>query len=436
MTEEGFSKGQSDNLPIVNMFMVATYFQNGENFSLGEVRGVKADKSGRESYGDAAVGWVQVKRNNMICTVRAKITPEHNVKKKQYAVSCEINEETEEVLDLKCYDCAASLGGCKHQIAFLMWLHRRSEEPSKTEVTCYWAKSKLSKVGTSIKYLTLKDFGAPEELSSDEDSNQFLQEVIDMGIKNQSESQLLQHFKDDNIKEIGIFQLRLKFISTEQTTYSEFVEFCSNNMSEHICSEAAIKTSTQSDSSLWFELRYGRITASKLYDAAHCKKCDGAFVEQILGVSKFKATSAMNRGKQLEESMIKCVQKVFQIKLNRIGLQLNPKFPIFGASPDVICEEYIVEIKCPQTNKTVANYLTKDNKITAKYNAQVQLQMFMFAKKKCLFCVADPEFENNSNFNYTWVDYDENHLESLMTAAESFWTHNIFPRLLKSVDKK
>ncbi|XP_072384698.1 uncharacterized protein [Diabrotica undecimpunctata] len=136
----------------------------------------------------------------MICTVRAKITPEHNVKKKQYAVSCEINEETEEVLDLKCYDCAASLGGCKHQIAFLMWLHRRSEEPSKTEVTCYWAKSKLSKVGTSIKYLTLKDFGAPEELSSDEDSNQFLQEVIDMGIKNQSESQLLQHFKDDNIK--------------------------------------------------------------------------------------------------------------------------------------------------------------------------------------------------------------------------------------------
>lgn len=47
-----------------------------------------------------------------------------------------------------------------------MWLHRRSEEPSKTEVSCYWAKSKLSKVGTSIKFLTLKDFGAQDDLSS------------------------------------------------------------------------------------------------------------------------------------------------------------------------------------------------------------------------------------------------------------------------------
>ncbi|XP_050513201.1 calcium uptake protein 1 homolog, mitochondrial isoform X6 [Diabrotica virgifera virgifera] len=44
MTEEGFCKGQSDNLPIVDMCMVATYFQKSENFSVGEVRGVKADK--------------------------------------------------------------------------------------------------------------------------------------------------------------------------------------------------------------------------------------------------------------------------------------------------------------------------------------------------------------------------------------------------------
>lgn len=38
MTDQGFSKGQSDNLPKVDMFMVASFIQNSESFSLGEVR--------------------------------------------------------------------------------------------------------------------------------------------------------------------------------------------------------------------------------------------------------------------------------------------------------------------------------------------------------------------------------------------------------------
>lgn len=267
-----------------------------------------------------------------------------------------------------------------------MWLHRRSEEPSKTEVTCYWAKSKLSKIGTSIKYITLKDFGAKDDLSSDEDSSQFFQEVIELGLKNNAECQLLKHFKNEDLStHLGIHQLMLKFVSTGQSSYSEFISFCSIVMTEDQCSEAAQKTISQSVSSLWFDLRYARITASKLYDVAHCKKSDGVLVQQILGVSKVKATSAMNRGKQLEESVVKCLEKSFKIKLNQSGLQLNPKYPIFGATPDGVCEGYLVEIKCPQSAKSVTNYLTQDNKITAKYNAQVQLQMFMLNKKNAYF---------------------------------------------------
>ncbi|KAJ8953468.1 hypothetical protein NQ318_023587 [Aromia moschata] len=111
MTDEGFIKVQSDNLPRVG-FMVKIHGDKFHKkhgfFSLGEVRGVKADKSGRHSYGDAAVGWVQVRRENNTCTIRAKITPEHNVKKKQYAISCNINEEQENVIDVKCHDCLVS----------------------------------------------------------------------------------------------------------------------------------------------------------------------------------------------------------------------------------------------------------------------------------------------------------------------------------------
>ncbi|KAL1487911.1 hypothetical protein ABEB36_015296 [Hypothenemus hampei] len=186
-----------------------------------------------------------------------------------------------------------------------MWLHRRSEEPSPTEVACYWVKSKLSKVGTSIKYLTLKDFGAKEDLSSDEDSSRFIEEVIHIGVKSQAESQLLKYFKSDIIEEkLGLHHLIINFISSD----------CNN---DYLCSEASLKTVEQNNSSLWFQLRYARITASKIYDAAHCKK-------------------AMR--KNLEDKVIKCLEKNLK-KYSRIGLMLNPRYPIFGASPDAICEE-------------------------------------------------------------------------------------------------
>nr|CAH7759754.1 unnamed protein product [Callosobruchus chinensis] len=85
----------------------------------------------------------------------------------------------------------------------------------KTEVTCYWAESKLSKVGTS------------EDLSSYDESNRLFEEVIEMGIENKSESQLLRHFKSHDIAtNLGIYQLMPTFSSPGQSSYDDFIEFC------------------------------------------------------------------------------------------------------------------------------------------------------------------------------------------------------------------
>ncbi|KAJ8953467.1 hypothetical protein NQ318_023586 [Aromia moschata] len=105
-------------------------------------------------------------------------------------------------------------------------------------------------------------------------------------------------------------------------------------MNPHMCSEASVKTKEQPNCSFWFELRYARTTASKIYNAAHCKKSDGTLVDQILGVSKFKGTEAMKRGKNLEKYVIKSLEKTLRINISHTGLLLNPKHPIFGASPD------------------------------------------------------------------------------------------------------
>jgi hypothetical protein len=56
-------------------------------------------------------------------------------------------------------DCAASLRGCKHVIALLAWLSRCTEESAPTEVQCFWNKAKLLRVGSSIKFIPVKDLG-------------------------------------------------------------------------------------------------------------------------------------------------------------------------------------------------------------------------------------------------------------------------------------
>ena len=106
---------------------------------------------------------MQLKRDGNLCTVKCKICPEHKVRSKLYAVTLIIDEEDDVICSVECHDCVASQGGCKHAMAFIMWVHRRSEEPSCTSTECYWKKSKLSQVGTSLKYITAKEMtkGSP-----------------------------------------------------------------------------------------------------------------------------------------------------------------------------------------------------------------------------------------------------------------------------------
>lgn len=109
------------------------------------------NSSSRESYGDNAIGYVIIKRIDDLCTVRARVTPEHRVRNKNYNAQIVIDEKNSEVKDISCEDCNAAEGGCKHAMALLMWVHRRSETPSPTEVECYWKKPKLSSVVNNPK---------------------------------------------------------------------------------------------------------------------------------------------------------------------------------------------------------------------------------------------------------------------------------------------
>jgi len=70
--------------------------------------------------------------------------------------------------------------GCKHDIAFLMWINRRYESASPTEVECYWKKSALSNVTTLKNFITTNEMTKNSESTTEnfDDNSNFINKVI------------------------------------------------------------------------------------------------------------------------------------------------------------------------------------------------------------------------------------------------------------------
>ncbi|XP_043478494.1 uncharacterized protein LOC122513004 [Leptopilina heterotoma] len=435
--DPGFEKADTTNLPKLSVFMVYEYITNNERYNAPEVRGVKATLSSRENYGDSAIGYVCVKRQGKICTLKGRICPEHRVRNKNYTVTLKIDEEKEIVDKVECLDCAASLGGCKHGIAFLMWANRKYESPSPTDVECYWRKSALSKVGDSQKFILASELKKKSNDSVEDfgDNSTFLNQVLQQAAAKQLDSQLSRHsfdLEERKVHILSIHQLIFNFIqSEEETSIDNFLKHSKQYFSQDLCSQAEQQTRNQANDILWHELRFGRVTASNIFEASRCKTPEGSLVNRIIGAAKVYNSVEMERGKKLEEKVITEVEKQLKLSINKCGMFLVPSLPMVAASPDGINSEFVVEVKCPSSEKTIENYL-KNGQLSQKCKAQINLQMLAAEKKKGLFCVADPKFENNKNFQFVWVKYDENFTNKIIKNSVDFWKQNIFPALLNS----
>ncbi|KAJ8916441.1 hypothetical protein NQ315_014654 [Exocentrus adspersus] len=194
----------------------------------------KTKRATKPEYGDNAVSYVQLKREGSLCEVRCKITPEHNVHKKGYNVIIIINETVEEILTCKCTDCAASLGGCKHAVAFLFWLHRRSEEPSVTSKECYWKASKLSKVGSSDKFMTLHKITGKQPPLLGPKSEAVVKNLVD-NVENR-DGGVFSIYNTSDTEYYDIYQLILKYkaeVPALDHSADHFINFVKQTMGDN-----------------------------------------------------------------------------------------------------------------------------------------------------------------------------------------------------------
>lgn len=356
------------------------------------------NRSGRESYGEEAIGYVQLKRDGKKVIVKGRITPEQKVRQTPYHVEIHLCDESG-IENTHC-NCTASLGGCKHVYAFCIWLQRQSDTPSCTEVKCYWKKPRLSTIGKQLKSIKAKELSSkkPETSSfAPSKTSNFMLEVMEATEKHsvRPRGQIFKYFENFYLTDVYLDIIIYKFISKFlDTSFVKFSDFMCNFFNDKVCSEVENSTRAQNEISFWHKVRFGRITASKVYELSRCKTPDGSLVERVICAKKLKDNKYMARGRRLEPEVRKRVEEILQQKIKLTGFHIYLKEPLFGASPDGMLEDSVIEIKCPCSAAAQKNYIV-DNKISNKFRAQVQLQMKVCGKKNAFFCVADENFEEN-----------------------------------------
>lgn len=103
--------------------------------------------------------------------------------------------------------------------------------------------------------------------------------------------------------------------SKSEQNADNFISFCNGSITSDIINTASKLSHTQSEDSLWFQLRYGRITASKVYEMSVCKKSNGSLVNQIIGAAKKFTSIATTRGNKLEIFVLAEVEKKLKTKI-------------------------------------------------------------------------------------------------------------------------
>ncbi|KAF4529812.1 hypothetical protein B566_EDAN018029 [Ephemera danica] len=383
-------------------------------------------RSMRPEYGDCAFGYVQIKRDGTNVILKAAVCPETWTKKKSYNVYLSMNDTS--ILSVDCKDCKGSRGGCKHSVAFVAWLHRHSEEPSPTEEKCYWRKSKLSHVGTSLKAISAKEMtGALEEETDDEDRRftPFLNDVLE-GLKSIPfvESNLLNQYSSE-LSPLSIHSLMYYSTKNGMTNFTMFLKYASLELSKYDLLKVAKDTLLQYESVLWKELRFGRITASKLHEISHCHTPSGSTVKILLGVTKIKDNKYLQRGRDLESEIITVVEKIIGQKVKKTGLYLNAKYPLFGATPDGITKDFLIEVIAPFYKKTFQNYISESGEPTLRYKLRILLQLFLCNKKYGYFCVASADFERSKKVTVVKMDRNDALLMPYIEKSQENWQKHI-----------
>ena len=296
----------------------------------------------------------------------------------------------------------------------------------------------MADIGTNVKSVKIEEYAATIIKKKDQPKFNFNNDLVENFLtkllektdgQNDVDSHIVKFFRPSVFQNMSLHYCSILYEGSKKDPF-EFMNFCKQFLTKESIRSCMIETLEQSGNKIWFELRYGRITASKLYEASNCTTFNGSLVESLLGLVKINA-QAVERGKNLEQAVLSEVQKMFKTQIKKCGLILSEEYPIFGASPDGITNDAVYEVKCPFNEKNIKNYYD-GGKINNKVRAQLQLQMFLAKKNIGYLCIASPNFEKDKKVTTIKDEFSSKFFSVIIKKAITFWIKGIFPNLMNS----
>ena len=223
----------------------------------------------------------------------------------------------------------------------------------------------------------------------------------------------------------------------------------------------AIETATrgQSTNTGWYQLRTGRITASKIYrvhtkvntlsSCSNRNKNTECLVREITHVKPVEMGQSDARlyGIQTEAAAIDYYKKQkiqhTGVKFENCGFFISKSHPFIGASPDLLvscncCGDGVVECKCPYSKRDadihtdLPDYVLigADGQHNLKrnhlYYAQVQTQLAVTGRSYCDFVV----YSKHGSIIIEKILFDSSFWQSILANVTKFYIHYVVPELI------
>lgn len=149
----------------------------------------------------------------------------------------------------------------------------------------------------------------------------------------------------------------------------------------------------------WYEARIGKFTASSVADLMATTKSGPSasrrnlimkiLCERLTGRREEEYTNqAMQWGIETEARAREAYSAITGDLIDEVGFIVHPSLDFFGASPDGLICNRLVEIKCPNTS-THIKYLI-DRRIPGEYQLQMLAQMSCTGAESADFVSFDP----------------------------------------------
>ena len=180
----------------------------------------------------------------------------------------------------------------------------------------------------------------------------------------------------------------------------------------------------------WFQMRLGKVTASRVADIlAKTKTGPSASrqnylielaIQRTTGIiQESYSNSAMEWGTQTEPQARVAYEVATNNFVDKVAFIDHPSIKWFGCSPDgLVSDRGLLEIKCPNS-ATHWEYF-KSKKPPQKYFIQMQAQIAVTNKDWCDFVSFDPRMPDRSQLLIVRIDRDEAFIAEMEAEIKKF----------------